>query len=82
MFNQSIINDYGDPMFKQLSALIKSINVYGHPRGEISILVTPSGNSFRFCGRKDRQTEAEPVSRWFDSEEMQTVIEYLDEFAY
>ena len=66
-------------MFKQLSDLIKTINVYGHPRGEISILVTPSGNSFRFCCRMDSQTEAEPVSRWFDSEEMYNAIEYLTE---
>ena len=66
-------------MFKQLSDLIKTINVHEHHRGEISILVTPSGSSFRICFRKDRQTEAKPVSRWFDSEEMYNAIEYLTE---
>jgi hypothetical protein len=66
-------------MFKQLSDLIKTINVHEHHRGEISILVIPSGNSFRFCCRSGTQTEAEPVSRWFDSEEMYNAIEYLNE---
>jgi len=66
-------------MFKQLSDLIKKVNVHGHPRGEVSMLLTPSGSSFRLCCKKGSQPEAEPVSRWFDSEEMYNAIEYLTE---
>ena len=63
-------------MIIALSKKLKEMNASDIPYEELHLTISDTGSEFQISYIK--KGESYPLSRWFDNEEVETAIEYLD----